>query len=371
MSTLQDVTFCELDSRAIESAVITAYERIAGVTLYAGDPVRLFLESLAWTLTIQNNLIDMAGRQNLLAYAQGAHLDHLGALMGVTRIPAQNATCTMRFALAQELPFAVPVPAGTRVATRDGGIVFATVAAVEIPAGDLYVETLAQSTEAGAASTGLVAGQVNALVDPLPYIAEVTNTTLSVDGADIEDDERLRGRIRLAPESYTVAGSAGAYEARVLEVSVDIMAVSVHSPEPGVVDIRLVLTNGEMPDATTLQMVRDALSVETVRPLTDTVLVAAPDVVEYAITGQWYVKRADVALLGSIMAAVDTAVEEYRVWQRSRPGRDIVPSRLVSLVQQAGAKRVALTSPDFRALTPVQIAREAEISLTFGGVEDE
>jgi phage-related baseplate assembly protein len=68
---------------------------------------------------------------------------------------------------------------------------------------------------------------------------------------------------------------------------------------------------------------------------------------------------------------VDEAVERYRVWQRSHPGRDINPTRLESLVEQAGAKRLTLESPEFTALTPVQIARETAVELLFGGLEDD
>ena len=143
-------------------------------------------------------------------------------------------------------------------------------------------------TTSGAQATGLVPGQVTQLVDPIPYVVSVSNVTTSVEGADIEDDERLRERIRLAPETYTVAGSTGAYEARVLAVSADIEAVSVTSPEPGVVDVRFVLAGGELPDEAMISMVREALSDETVRPLTDRVDVAAPETVDYAVAGRWY-----------------------------------------------------------------------------------
>lgn len=110
LSALPDISFASLDTRQVEAAVITAYERLTGVTLQPADPVRLFLESLAYVVNVQNQLIDLTGKQNLLAYAQGAHLDHLGALMGVSRIPAQAARTVLRFELPEPLAFAVPVP---------------------------------------------------------------------------------------------------------------------------------------------------------------------------------------------------------------------------------------------------------------------
>lgn len=368
---LPAVTFAPLSAADIEASILTTYEGLTGVSLQPGDPVRLFLEALAYVQSVQNRLLNLTGQQGLLAYAQGAHLDHLGALMGVARIPAQSARLSLRFVLGEPLGFAVPIPEGTRVATMDGQIAFATVSDSEIAAGELQVDVAALCTTSGAQATGLVPGQVTQLVDPIPYVVSVSNTTTSVEGADIEDDERLRERIRLAPETYTVAGSTGAYEARVLAVSADIGAVSVTSPEPGVVDVRFVLAGGELPDEAMISMVREALSDETVRPLTDRVDVAAPETVDYAVSGRWYLRRSDAVLLSGVTAAVAQAVEDWRLWQRSQPGRDINPTRLIAAVQAAGAKRVELDAPAFRALEATQVARETDISLLFGGLEDE
>ena len=64
-------------------------------------------------------------------------------------------------------------------------------------------------------------------------------------------------------------------------------------------------------------------------------------------------------------------MEEYRLWQRSAPGRDINPTRLIALLERAGAKRVELSSPTYRKLEKKEIARETAITLTFMGVEDD
>ena len=68
---------------------------------------------------------------------------------------------------------------------------------------------------------------------------------------------------------------------------------------------------------------------------------------------------------------VEAALEEYRIWQRSAPGRDINPTRLVSLLERAGAKRVELESPRYQKLEQRQIARETSLDLQFMGIEDE
>lgn len=40
-----------------ENNIIKRYEELAGTTLYPADPVRLFLKSLAYTLSVQNAVI--------------------------------------------------------------------------------------------------------------------------------------------------------------------------------------------------------------------------------------------------------------------------------------------------------------------------
>lgn len=371
LAALPPVAFAPQSADETEAAVIAAYEAVARTTLQPGDPVRLFLESLAYVLSVQNGLINLAGRQNLLAYARGGHLDHLGAPMGVSRIRPQPARTTVRFGVDEALAFDVPIPAGTRVTTQSGGIMFATLANAVLPAGTLAVEAAVKAAEPGAAGNGLLPGQICRLVDPLPYVTQVSNVATTLSGCDEEGDERFRERIRMAPESFSVAGPNGAYEARVRAVSGDIAAVSVTSPTPGTVDVRFVLTDGELPDAAMIEEVENALTPKDVRPLTDRVLVGPPETVDYALDGKWFLSSSDATLLASITRAVDAAVEGYRLWQRSKPGRDINPDELIARLKAAGAKRVELAGPAFRRLAETEIARETSVSMAFGGVEDE
>lgn len=83
LATLPEISFAPQSASEIEAAILRRYEEIRQTTLQPGDPERLFLESLAYFVAVQNAVINFTGRQNLLAYATGAHLDHLGAPMGV------------------------------------------------------------------------------------------------------------------------------------------------------------------------------------------------------------------------------------------------------------------------------------------------
>nr|WP_294510507.1 baseplate J/gp47 family protein [uncultured Bilophila sp.] len=376
MSLLDDfaaVDFSGLTPSEIETLVINAYETASGNTVYPGDPVRLFLESNAYVISLLVAYINETGRQQFLAHAVGPHLDLIGAMVDTARLPASAARTVLRFSVAEALAWPVFIPQGTRVNTGDGNteLTFATDETATISAGALSADVPATCMAVGAQGNGLVSGQLNRLVDPLAYVADVRNVETSRLGADIEDDAGYQARIRLAPERFSVAGPTGAYRYHALAVHQGISDVAVWCPTPGTVDVRPVMTGGELPPENILEMVRERLSAEDVRPLTDTVIVAAPEPVEYAVAGTWWLRKADEPLAASVTKAVEAALEEYRVWQRSAPGRDINPTRLIALLERAGAKRVELASPAYLKLEKRQIARETAINLMFMGIEDD
>lgn len=370
-----DFTFLTAESgktpQEIENNIIKRYEEIAGITLYPADPVRLFLKSLAYTLSVQNAVIDYAARQNLLAYATGLHLDYLGELMGIKRQEAKPAKTMLKFSIQDALAFEVTIPKGTRAATKSGEVIFQTLENGSIKTGKENTLILAECSLGNEKANGLLAGQVCEIVDPLPYIVSVQNMEEITDGEEQEDDEHLRGRIRLAPETFTVAGSMESYIAQTKNAGSEIAAVTATSPAPGVVDIRFVLKDGELPNAAMIETVEKYLSAEDVRPLTDLVRVSAPDIVEYELECVWYLDQANTTQYALIQAAVNKAVDDYLLWQKEKPGRDINPSELTRLIMQAGAKRVEIVNPAFQELEQTEIARETAVNVTFGGIEIE
>lgn len=373
LTNLPDIQFCDYDASAVEQFVISAYEAIAGTTLYPGDPVRLFLEGLAYVISQQRYVIDWSAKQNLLAYSTGDYLDHLGVLTDTLRLAARPARTTLRFSLAEPLAWAVVIPSGTRCATVTGpdAVSFATQAVAEIPAGEVHVDVAAVCTVDGAAGNGLLPGQVSRMVDVVPHVQSCVNVTTTLGGADVETDANLRERIQLAPEKYTVAGPVGAYRWHAISAHQDIVDVAVYSPEPGMVDVRPLLVGGELPGEEILGLVRAALDPERVVPLCDSVTVLQPEPAEYEVELTYYVLRSNAAWVNDIQSRVAAAVETYRMWQRNAMGRDITPTKLISLVEQAGAKRVELASPaTHRVLQPWQVAQDTSVTVHYGGFED-
>ena len=369
LANLPEIEFAAKSAANIEAAVITMYETISGRTLAAGDPVRLFLESVAAIIVQQRALIDYTGKQNLLAYAAGDNLEHIGALVGVERLSASTATTTLRFALSIAQPQSVIIPAGTR-ASPGNDILFATTETVAIAAGQTTVDVGAACTQTGATGNGYLPGQISKIIVPIQWVASVTNITASEGGGSVESDDSYRVRIQQAPEKFSVAGPDGAYVYHALQASSLITDVSVQSPSPGVVEIRPLLTNGVIPGQEILDLVMEACSNRSVRPLTDHVQVLAPVAVPYAVDVTYWIDASDSTNAAAIQSAVEAAVSNWVLWQKSKIGRDINPSELTARMVQAGAKRVQITSPAFTALDLTQVGIASSQSVLLGGLEN-
>lgn len=372
LNKLAEVGFADYDEEHIKSALIGAYQKITGRTLAQGDPIRLFLLAVATIIIEQRYLIDQAGKMNLLAYAKGNYLDHLGALIDVERIPAKAAKVTVKYTLSTNtVGGAYIVPKGTRVTDQAGSIYFAVDEDTEIPVGEATCLAHCTCLQVGELGNGFPVGSLSRQVDPLPFVASVANTTVSAGGSDKEGDDAYRNRIHEAPESFSDAGSYGAYAFFAKSANTNIIDVNISSPSAGEVLLVPLLEGGAIPEQEILDEVLKVCSAEKVRPLTDKVTVKAPTVVPYDITASYYSLTDDKAQGTAIQEAVNKAVSQYVMWQKSKLGRDIDPSKLYELMVQAGARKVTVTAPVIKQLQQTDLAVAKEVQVTFLGGADE
>lgn len=366
---LPEVTFADKSAAQIEADILNKYAALTGQQLTAADPRRIFIQSIVSIIAQQRVLIDFSAKQNLLGYSIGDFLDHLGVSSNTERLDPDAAVTTMRLNLAEALPQAKAVESGIQVTAGDN--IFFALPAFTIPIGQTTVDIEAKCTETGPIGNGYLIGQINKLVKPLAWVASVENVTESTGGIDIESDDPYAERIREAPESFSVAGPDGAYRYWAKTASQMIVDVLVWSPSDGVVEIRPLLQGGEIPGPEILEAVLAACNDKKVRPLTDKVQVLAPEQVLYDITLTYWIDTEKVSAAVSIQSEILQAVEEYKVWQKSRQGRAIDPSELIARVKNAGAKRVALTLPAYQQIEAYQVAKEDNIAITYGGLEDD
>lgn len=366
---LPEVTFVDDSVTAYLNQSVTVMEGLLNRKLYPGDPVRLFLQTQAVLVVQLLALVNKTARMNLLRYASGPVLDNIGAFTETPRLPASAAITALRFTLSSVQPTAVVIPGGTRVSTQsDPKVYFATTETQSIPAGTLYLDILARCTETGAAGNGYLAGQINQVVDPLPFVASASNTMTTTGGADLESDEAYRERIHNAPESFSVAGPTGAYEFWAKSANPSIIDVAVTSPSPSQVLIVPLLAGGAIPNQAVLDAVAAVCNDSRVRPLTDKVTVAAPTIVAYNINLTYYIRQADSPSASEIQTRVNAAVDAFVIWQKGKLGRDINPSELYRVVMQAGAYRVDVAAPAYAAVDTNKVAVIGTRTVTYGGL---
>jgi phage-related baseplate assembly protein len=360
----------DTDPATVEAAVFLAYESITGRKLFPGQPERIFCEFMSYLLALERNKLDMAARSQLLAYSSGVLLDHIGARSYCQRLPAAPARTELSVRLNTALPSAWIMPQGTRV-TGDSKIFFATESALVIPEGMREGSVAIVCTQAGAGGNGYKAGQITLLVDPLPYVERVANTEETSGGADVEDDDRYRERIHLAPAQWSTAGPDDAYRYWAMSAHQEIADVAVYSPAPVEVELYILLTEGRVPDEAMLDLVRGVFARRDRVPLTDRITVYPPTPIPYSLSCTWWIDRDRESRAGAVRVAAEQAMREFVAWQRERIGRDLNPSELVHRIMRAGAKRVQADSPSFTVLHSWELAvPEGEPELKFGGVEN-
>lgn len=430
--------FIETDAKKIYDEIITSVEKKVGESLYPGDERRLFSNVIAAIFIAMFNQMNDASKQKMLRYARGDVLDALGERVGVERQAASPAETTLRFSVDAAFSQNIIIPKGTR-ATGDSTRFFATTTNVVITAGELYVDVPAQSVGGGVDYNDIAVGAINVIVDPVPYVDAVSNTTVTSGGTDTEDDDSLRERIRIAPSTLSTAGPIKSYEywAKTADTAIadvvvsseqttltrtlpvangkaykggsqlvldtlvvyltdgttaakngtdytaeytdDLLTISLLSGgalaeaetvkididtlDEGVVRIVPLLDGGEIPDEGMLQKVYDAVNADDVRPLTDKVIVEAPQTVEFDIEFTYYTTAENESACIETIEGEGGAIDRYIAWQTGAIGRDINPDKLRAFVLApdwegaVGAYRIDVVAPAFRALGPTTVAK--------------
>ena len=370
LSELPAVTFASADADSIDTEIVSQVESQLGRKLARADPIRLLLRGIEAVLMQQRYLIDETGKQNLLAFATGDNLEHIGALVGVSRKQPTAAVCTMRLTLSTPRTVPTIIPAGVRFTAGDE-VYFALDADLTFLAGETTLESTATCMQTGTDGNNYAAGEINIIVDPTAWLQSAVNITKSEGGSDLETDDALRERIHTAPESFSVAGPGGAYRWHAMNASPLVIDVSVRSPSPGEVEIRPLLEGGTLPDDEMIELVYEAVNARDVRPLTDHVTVLAPVSVSYDIIATYSIARSDATRAVAVQKAVASAVNEYAMWQCSELGRDIEPSELVYRMRAAGARHIDLICPAFAAVNSYSVAIPNRTAVDYLGLEDD
>ena len=341
------------------------------IVLRPGDKEHIHLRVEAGQYFQMYQQLDYAAKMNLLKYSKGDFLKHLGAFKKTFIQEPRAAVVKVRFTLSEIRKDVIYIPEGTRVTAGDG-VYFATDEYAEVAAGEKYADVSCTCESAGEIGNDYVPGALEIIVDPVPYVESVVNTTKSEGGSGEESEESFRERIFLAPSSYSVAGPADAYEYWVKQYnSAAIEDVKIYEPVEAVVDIRILLQGGALPSETFCSGCLQYLKDNPIIPLTDNNYVLPPDVVGYDLKATYYISRSDINNVKSIQDSIEAAKDTYLNWQRTKIGRDLNPDALIEFVRAAGGKRCVIESPVFTVIPETSVAQEKTVEFVYGGIEDD
>lgn len=375
-----DIEFLETDTETVISNMIALYEetqKAAGRENYQvrpASPERIFISWMAAIIVQQRTLINDIAKMNVPRYAAKSenedYLDSLAEIFKDTeRLPATPASATFRFYISEPQQQSTIIPAGTRI-SFDGVIIFATSEVLEIKAGETSGDVEAVCTQPGTVGNGLVAGQVKEVVDLFDHYQKAENITTTSGGAEKEDNASYYERMRDSMESFSTAGPINGYIYWTKTVSAAVLDVAVTSPEACVVDVRVILQDGQEATPTVLKEIEEALNADDIRPLTDIVTVSAPDTVDFSVDATFYIAQPNRESAAAIEREVRAAVDNFIVWQTSKMGRDINPSQLTKMMMDAGAKRVEVRQPEFQSVADIAVGKLQSKTVLNGGLED-
>lgn len=325
--------FVDVNPLNIVAEMITYYEAQLGKKLQPSDVETLIINGFAYREAILRNAINDAAVLNLLQFSVAPVLDYLGELVGVERIAAIAAECTVTLTFDGNVTDIV-IPEGTRIAPVDQKVFFRLKEAVNVPAGTVNIAVKAACDTDGEDGNGYAIGQITVIMDPVPYWVGVTNSDLTAGGSAEENDERLRARIKLAPSSFSNAGPVGAYKFFALTASALIIDVAVPKVPliPGQVNIYPLMNDGEPTPTEILDAVEAACNAESVRPICDTVVVTSPTRIEYSLT--IHLTLFEDAITDDVLTHATENINAFVAEKRKTLGRDIKLTQLITAISE-------------------------------------
>lgn len=369
MTQLPEPNFIDRNPDTTTKEWVELYEKKSGKALQPAQIERLMVDVGAYRETILRMKIQETAKQNLLSYAPLDILEHIGEPLGVQKLLANCAVTVLKFSLDEALDFDYKISKGAQVESKDGLFIFQTTEDITLKAGELYVLGNAICETPGSAANNYIIGSINNLITPLSYISTVENTIISSGGADDEEADNLRERIRQAPEKFSNAGSRGAYRYHTLSAHQSIIDVAITSPSPGIVNIYLLTKDGVASEEV-IKIVQAYLSDDKIRPLTDCVKVYSSEKIEFTI-------RANVLLYKdsdaqSVIKTINSKIKEYKVSLAEKLGKNVIQTQIISILNSIyGVFKVEIETPNDIDILEHQWANLESFDIKIGGYADE
>lgn len=357
--------FINRDPQTIIAEMKADYEARTGKTLEPAQVETLLINAFAYRESLLRNQIQDAALQNLVAFARYPMIDFLGELVGVTRLIPQSAKTTILLTLTAGHGDIV-IPSGLRVQSVDGRATFELTQDYSVLTGVDTVSVVAIAQTSGVLFNDYAIGTITEILDPQPYLASASNTTVSSGGSDQETDDALRERIKLAPNSFSVAGPYKAYEFWAKSASPLIIDVAVTNPTPGTVEVFPLVEGLSTTPTEILDAVEVVLNDEKIRPLSDTVVVTSPTAVATNLVVNLVLYQGVVQ--ADILPVVESNLQAFKDGRRKLLGQDIVIDQIKSLCMIEGVYKCNVTTPSTDLIiAETEFANIGTITVTVSG----
>lgn len=328
-----EVHYLTYDPDSIYREMQMAYVDAGGDVLYPGDEKEMLLRGVQSVLVQAFAGVDNALRMATLRYASGSYLDILGENRGCSRIEAARARTYVQISFA-----ATGEPrtyeAGSLL-TADGNRIFRLTDDLTHSGAEQTLIAQIEALEPGEAGNRLTAGTQMQMMAGGGDVERIYVGQNASGGNDREKDEAYRRRIQESALAAVTTGPRQRYIDAAMAASSRVIDASAETLAPGMVNVTL-LTDSDEAGYSVREIVAQALNDDSVRPLTDNVLVNIAQKVEYLLDVM-YSKRSGT---GDISAAVAAAVADYQNWQERKLGRPFNPDMLTVRLYEAGCQKV-------------------------------
>ena len=354
------------------------YELATGYYPAPSSPESFLLDLMTYQEILIKEYINSESRKNLLYYANAERLEHLAAFYGISRLPAQPAACQVELTVTEKpSPYSIINP----IRLNASQIEFVINPPLTIEANTSKIIATAIATTTGTIGNGFVAGEITQIISPVPDIQSAKNITMTFGGSDIETDDKLRNRIRLAPDQFSTAGTKETYKFYVLNTHQDIVDVHIWqapfnmediynlvkiSMDYGdtkeqtiahlnnqatnllaTVNVSFLLKDGALPDQKIMSDVYLALTNSKIKPLTDRINVIPPVPINYSISASIQLADPTTSHQDILATATTRLTNLTQKWQNTL-GQDIIPEIIISELQTIpGVYRVFLNEPAY------------------------
>lgn len=300
-----------------------------------GSVLRTLSEAVSLEMASLSAQLDFVYQSGFVDTASGTALDNVVALLGIRRVSGGSAAGEVEFTRAAGSTGTISIPAGTRVATADGKVSYATTEAGSLAVGQSVARIPVRDLDPK--NDPLPAGALTLLAVPISGIGGVSNPAPTARLMRDETDAELRTRAKNflhGSERATLASIKGALALEGIAADVD------ESSTPGYVDVTPHV---------------DAISPETRQRLLSTINAVRPAGVVVRLNDAVPPARINISLR---LATVDGMVEkDLKAVQRSvhdkvadyiakLPAKDDGSvNRLIGIVQSvSGVKDVKVLS---------------------------